>query len=318
MALTVDINPWGKAEDIHANGTVAECLKKDYLETGNMRLEELDADKAVISSNLRFYELAIQRVLGGNQWNVWKNLSVLKGISPGLDVRPHFGLGCEEAIARRNLYLPGLPKVNLTRPNQLGSLLFEDAPLNRNFMISSAPHGKEAGPYWEALQRYLAGPGKGKFYFNPASHQIRGSVPSEILERMRGRISILQTNEPEAATFARTYGGESATEQDLPDMFGAEWTAVSLGAQGLRLYVGGEKPFEMGISDDAMARRILKEKFCEEGHDVGCGDATLAALIAVKETHPNVDPKKAAEFSMEVAGVQYRHKGSNLASIYVV
>jgi hypothetical protein len=287
----------------------------DYLRTCNMHLEELEGDKAVISSNARFYELTVRRVLGGNQWNVWQNLEILKRVFDGLEVRPHFGLGSQEALARRNLYLPGLPKVNLSRPAVLGSLLFEDAPLDRNFMISSAPHGEGSEPYWKALRKYLEGANAGKFYFNPATQQIRGSVPREVLEGMRGRISIFQVNEEEAKIFARTYGKEGAVEIDLPDLVGAEWTVVSLGARGLRMYAGGEC-FEVDISNGDMARRLLGENFCEEGHDIGCGDATLAALIATKETMPDVDPKKAAQLAMEFASIQYHHTGSNLSAVY--
>ena len=128
-----------------------------------MVLEDVRDGELDICAGRYVFNLRVSQTLGGNQWNVWENLEVLKQFFPGLDVRPHFGLGDERAIARRALYLPGLPKVNLTRPAGCGDLLFEKAPVNRNFMISSAPHDEGSEAYWKALQSYLGGTGTGKF-----------------------------------------------------------------------------------------------------------------------------------------------------------
>ncbi len=201
MAVTVDINPWGKVLDYHSEGAVAEVLRAVYLKEGRLVLEDIRDQELDIRSGCYTFQLRVNQTLGGNQWNVWKNLSVLKNLFPALDVHPHFGLGDEQAVARRALYLPGLPKVGLTRPSVCGHLLFERAPLDQNFMISSAPHGEGSEPYWEAMRAYLRGPGTGKFYLNPGSQQLNGSIPPEVFKALQGRMSIFQSNETEAAIF---------------------------------------------------------------------------------------------------------------------
>lgn len=315
MAVTVDINPWGKVLDYRAEGAMAETLKSVYLEEGGLALKGARNGELDILAGCYTFQLKVSQTLGGNQWNVWQNLTVLRGIFDGLQAQAHFGLGDESAIARRNLYLPGLPKVNLTRPNTLGDLLFARPPEEQNFMISSAPHGEESGPYWKALQNYLDTSSEGSFYFNPASQQVRGSVPREVLEGMRGRVSIFQVNEEEAGIFARTYGGEGTGEEDLPALLGSDWTVVSRGAKGLRMYAGGEC-FEVGVPSNERARRILGDIFCEEGHDVGCGDSVLATLIAIKETRPDLHPEMALKMAADMGSIQYYHKGSNLFAVY--
>lgn len=315
MAVAVDVNPWGKVLDYRSEGAMAETLRSVYLEEGGLVLEDVRAGELDILAGRYEFQLKISQTLGGNQWNVWQNLAVLRGIFDGLQVQAYFGLGSEGAIARRNLYLPGLPKVNLTRPSTLGDLLFARPPEGQNFMLSSAPHGEGSEPYWKALQKYLETSSEGKFYFNPASQQVRGSVPPDVLEGMRGRISIFQVNEEEARIFARTYGGEGTVEEDLPVLLGSDWTVVSRGAKGLRMYAGGEC-FEVGVPTDERARRILGDIFCEEGHDVGCGDSVLATLIAIKETRPDLHPERALEMAADMGSIQYHHKGSNLSAVY--
>ncbi len=317
MAVTVDINPWGKVLDYHSEGAVAEVLRAVYLKEGRLVLEDIRDQELDIRSGCYTFQLRVNQTLGGNQWNVWKNLSVLKNLFPALDVHPHFGLGDEQAVARRALYLPGLPKVGLTRPSVCGHLLFERAPLDQNFMISSAPHGEGSEPYWEAMRAYLRGPGTGKFYLNPGSQQLNGSIPPEVFKALQGRMSIFQSNETEAAIFASTYGGDGATEKNLPDMLGSDWTVVSRGAKGLRMYAGGEC-FEVGIPSDERARRVLGDSFCEKGHDVGCGDSVLATLIAIKETMPSMPPEKALNTAASVGSIQFHHQGSNLSAVYGV
>lgn len=312
MAL-VDINPMGKVEDLHGLGQTAKSMAalhkwRPGVELLADRGRELDLRVAGLEFNLK-----VERVMGGNQWNVWKNLNFLReaGVAD-IDVKAHFGLGKPEATVRKSLYLPGLAKIDLVTPDNPGELIFYRRPEGENIVISSAPHGEMGKAWWEAWLRFLEEDDTCRYYWNPARKQLDGGVPEEVRRRLHGRVSIFQVNEAEARQYLEVYAPR-AELSDLPEVVGAEWTVVTRGAQGMRLYANGEF-YDEPILPKSVAQEILGHKFCPE-RDVGCGDSGFAAFIAAKESSQQSGLQETVRVATAITGLQYNHAGSNLSEL---
>ena len=311
--VLVDVNPMGKVEDLHTEGRTACTVKALFLRSRSMDLLEDRGSEVEVRVANQEFSLDVRRVLGGNQWNVLKNLQFLKQhFYPNLNVQAHFGLGSESRVARKNLYLPDLFKVDLSMPKDAGNILFSRDLAGQRVMVSSAPFGEMGKLYWDGLKNSNV---EG-FYWNPGSKQIErteGSLDEAGLKAMRGKVEIFQLNAEEAARFARNYGGPGACEKDLPEIVGAKWTVITEGAKGLRVYADGNV-HEEGVCDESLAHEILGSRYVS-AEEIGCGDATLAEWIALRESHPEISVADAAKIVAAVGSVQYHHMGANLSAL---
>ena len=239
MAL-VDVNPMGKVVDVKSLGRTALTLAAFQKCVGGLELIEdrgREIDVRVVGQE---FNLRVERVMGGNQWNVLNNLRVLNEAGfPSLEVEAHFGLGTEEAVARKSLYLPGCSKIDLETPEGPGQVIFDKRLKEKNIVISSAPHGESGQAWWRAWERFLLEDKSCSYYWNPARKQLDGGVPGEVRRRLHGRVAIFQVNEREAQQYLNAYAS-GAQLKDLPEVVGAEWTVITRAEKGMRLYAGGE------------------------------------------------------------------------------
>lgn len=313
MALTVDINPMGKVEDVEGLGQTALTVARLYRRSGELELLEDRGRELEVRVARQVFSLKVDRVMGGNQWNVYNNLGVLREAGfADIDIKAHFGLGNPEATARKSLYLPDLAKIDLVTPDNPGELVFSKKPRDENIVISSAPHGEMGKTWWEAWLRFLKEDDTCRYYWNPARKQLDGGVPEEVRRLLHGRIGIFQVNEVEAQQYLDAYAPGKRLN-DLPEVVGAEWTVVTRGAQGMRLYAGGEL-YDEPILSKSVAQEILGQKFCP-GRDVGCGDSGFAAFIAAKESSQQRGFQETVRMATAITGLQYNHAGSNLSEL---
>lgn len=308
MVVAIDRNPYSVTEDIFAEEGDIQALAKEVLESGEKPELDLDNGEHIrLKLGRKHFNLRVRRVLGGNQYNVSQNLEVMKKWTPGLIVENHDALKDAQGnlrVVRKSLYLPDIKeKIDLVNPQELGEIIFEKDLTDKNIMISSSPHGKMGEAYWEAFREFLLSNSSSKFYWNPGRVQINGNLDREILELMRGRVSIMQMNESEARTFMANYLTGERDLAKLSTVTNSDWTVITQGEKGLTVYTDGK----------AHEQEAVKFPLRGQGNDVGCGDLTLSTFIAYKEAAPGTPLKAVALAASINGGLQYSNKNPNLA-----
>lgn len=312
MTVIADINPYAAVLDYRAEGGDTEDFVKNFLEEGKKpELLDDNGETIIVEMGRKRFELEVKRALGGNQMNTAANLELLAKWTPGLKVEKHFGLKDESGqlkVVRKSLYAPGLKsKIDLVSPQEVGDIIFERPDLDeKNIIISSSPHGEMGKPYWEAFRDFLETNKSSGIYWNPGTVQIAGTVDRKLLAAMKGRVSIMQLNEKEAAGFMRNYLGGEHDISRLATVVNSDWTVVTRGAEGLGVYANGEY-YPHGLSD------IGKKG---KGDDVGCGDAVFAAFIAIKEALKGMPMEAATEMASIIGAYQFSNPESNLANYF--
>lgn len=320
MSVLVDINPWGIVQDIHAEADASTALFREaYLERRRELTLQRDADGIIeVALDTLVFNLRVHKVIGGNQHNVYSNLKFLKQslplLKPLLRIEAHRGIKDPKIISRRNLYIPGMEKIDLSIPTHNGDIIFDRKDLaDKNLMISSSPTGEKGREYWNKFRRYLHGPNVRKIYWNPASKQIHGGLKRETLNSLLRNVAIIQMNESEAETFVRNYFNDKGSAHDLRHVVQADWTIVTLGANGIRAYVN-EEMYEEKPVDPTFTKEVLDGQYTE-ANDIGCGDVVLSTLIAIKECIPNIPIRAALNLANVMGALQFHNKGSNLSNI---
>lgn len=308
MVVVIDRNPYGVVEDLFAEEGDIQALAKVVTESGQKpELDQDNGESIRVKLGRKHFNLRVRRVLGGNQYNVSQNLENSKRVTPKLKVENHDALKDEQGnlkVVRKSLYVPGLKeKIDLVTPDEIGEIVFEKDLTDKNLVISSAPHGEMGKAYWEAFREFLINNSSTKIYWNPGRVQIHGNLDREVLELMRGRVSIMQMNEAEARIFMHNYLTGEKDLSKLSEAVNSEWTVVTQGDKGLRVYVDGKLHEQEGI------KLPIKGK----GNDVGCGDAVLSTFIAFKEVVPST-PIEAVALAAAVNGaLQFSNQNPNLA-----
>ncbi len=309
MALA-DLNPMSSVEDLHYMGGSVKAIAALHKWKPGIELVEDRGNEIEVRVAGEEFHLRVTRQIGGNNRNVLNDLRALRdAVFPDLEVEAHLGLGKEHIVARKSLYLAGHPKIDLVTPTDPGEIIFDGKPRDKNIVISSAPHGEKGQRWWDAWAEFLQNDQSCRYYWNPARKQLEGGVPARVRESLRGRVSIFQVNEQEAAQYLEAYA-PGAELKNLPEIVGADWTVITEGARGIRLFAGGEE-YHAPVPPDGMAREILGGQYMQV-MDIGCGDAVHSANIAAKENFPDIAPQLAIEFAARVGSLQFHHKGSNL------
>lgn len=317
MTVHIDINPWGIVEDIHVRPDQAgyEKLLESY-EANGSRLECVEEGEDVILLRIGrdYFRLKIRKTIGGNQWNVAENLRFMQEVlgfnEQGLDVVAH---RAEPRITRKNLYIPGLKeKIKLCESGCEGVSIFSKDLVGSSVMISSAPPDNDTWNYWQQLRDYVAVNPEIRFYWNPGSRQIAGSLTRETLTALEGRVLVRQMNLAENRDFHNYY-------DRIVRPPSADWIVTTCDKDGLIITTSSGETLSQPITS---APKIFKQflgiwyvdKVTKET-TVGGGDAALAALIAAREVKPDVSPRHAALFASAISSMQCHHKGPNLGML---
>lgn len=313
--LVIDENVWGRVEDFHAeNDGASRELKCKMRMTG--KKPELVSDEGgdiiTVALGQEEFSLKVRRAIGGNQHNVWSNLGVLRPemIGEG-EVELHTGL--QNGPVRKVIYIHGIGhKTNLVDPAENGPLVFDRDLTDTTVFISSSPHGESGKPYWAGLREALKRHPDMSVIWNPGSIQIAPhGIERETIEALGGRVRMMQVNEEEAEELVRWHLHADGDIARLQDLVGAEWTVVTRGAKGIRVYAGGQTYNEPVITDTHFMHAILKNEYCD-GNDVGCGDAVTATFIADMDKYELPVILKTAN---TIAKLQFHHMGPNLSNI---
>ncbi len=305
----IDINPYGAAEDMHAEPDFeASYFARLYNEGArDVRLIKETDGKIELDQLQDTVRLKIKKVLGGNQWNVYQNLRTMK--ASNFDA--HFGISNGE-VARKILYVPGIKgKIDLKNPDGIGEPVWNKNLKDTDVFISSSPPLIGGEAYWKGLRDALNRDKSTGIIWNPQRKQIApGGLERETLKALKGRVKILQVNEAEAKDMVSSYLHRDGNIDRLQDLVQSEWTVVTKGAEGIRGYVGGRKYDEPIYERDGYVRASLGEDYCE-GMDVGCGDVVMATLI----TQQNYPLQRALRFAALMGKMQFHHAGSNLSTV---
>jgi len=297
--VLVDVGPWGRVLDLYPHeGQTPELREAALILKGDYE-SALDRGVLRVSNEVRTVLLDVIEREGGNQHNVLKNLESLAKIFPEAGLTPvgHYSAGASK-IHRQNLHLPGDNRVRLVVP-QVQAKDFPEK-VDGRIMFSSSEFDGLDSPQWQWI-RSLADLGH-EFYWNPGARQVKGGLISETRRALENQASIFQVNEEENLMWRRSYG-------HLPQ---ADWTVTTLGSGGAELRIKGDD-FHFPVVGIDRANLILGEQWSP--HPVGCGDAFLASLIAVREVHEGVCPRWAGSFASFMASIQFQHSGSNLSAI---
>ncbi len=311
----IDINPWGVVEDLHTEpdlggnhfpiaGYFAKLYNEGDRDVKLLREKDDTIELDYLNETIR---LRVKRVLGGNQWNVYKNLKTMKAEG----VSAHFGIP-DEKIARKVLYVPGIPgKIDIKNPDGIGKLVWNQDLKDTDVFISSSPPIIGGEDYWKGLREALARDKSTGIIWNPQRKQIaKGGLAPETLKSLKGRVKILQVNEAEGREMVQNYLHRDGNIDRLKDLVRSDWTIVTKGAQGIRGYVNGRICEVPASQKDINVKAILGEDYCE-GMDVGCGDMVMATLI----TRQDNILEDALKFASFMGKIQYHHQGSNISSV---
>lgn len=310
----IDINPFGIVEDLHCEKNFnSDLFREEYRKrpTTPQILSE-SGDFIELMMNGMIFNLKVARAMGGNQFNVWQNLKTLhpeKVQNGTFDAHSGFG----EKIHRKVMYVTGIDeKIDLSNPVDIGDPVFDRDLSNSRLFISSSPHGEMGQAWWQSLRDALEQYPDMEIVWNPGSKQInRGGISQDTLKALKDRVRLMQVNEKEAKTLVSQHLHPDGEIDRLKDLVNATWTLVTRGPKGIRAYENGNVHDEEIIEDTTIARRFLREEFCES-NDVGCGDSVMATFLGNMD---NLKIHEILKIANTMAKIQYHHKGPNLSTV---